>query len=40
MMGLSTGIHTDLGFLVLRITLFRINTLSSQTVLGMTAEDT
>lgn len=31
MMGLSTDVHTDLGLLALRITLFRINEYSSQT---------
>lgn len=30
-MGLSTDVHTDWGFLALRITLFRINEYSSQT---------
>jgi hypothetical protein len=31
MMGLSTDVHTDSAFLVLRITLFRINEYSLQT---------
>lgn len=40
MTGLSTGVHTDLGLLALRITLFRINKYSSQTGLGKAVEDT